>query len=206
MRHGGGRDLERQLTVVLLAAAIAAALLAARNGLAPVQRPLTFGLVFWAGFSLAYAVAGLGAFAAAMLVARAFSMPRLRHALPTLLALIFLLGVLPVNGRALRGLLALSGPERYRWLLPAAVVLAAAGLVAAVLDRRRVQRMLAVAALAVAAVAFWPPRAPRGATPGGAERARAAGQRFLLIGLDGGDWRYLDPLIARGALPNRVAL
>src|SRR5262245_10763402 len=207
MHAGSGRDLERQVAAVLLAATVAASLLAARNALAPVQRPLTFGLVFWGSFVLAYAVVGLAAYLVAWLLARWLSTPLVRRVLPALVALVVLLGVLPVNGRALKALFGLAGPERFRWLLPAAVVLSAAGLLAAALDRQRIQRILTVAGLAAAAAAFWPPaRATRAPQPQTAGQMPRPDQRFLLIGLDGGDWRYLAPLLARGELPNLAAL
>ena len=53
------RVVERSLLAVLLAATLATLLLVARNGLAPVQHPLTFGLVVWAWVVLFYGAVGL---------------------------------------------------------------------------------------------------------------------------------------------------
>lgn len=38
--------------------------------------------------------------------------------------------------------------------------------------------------------------------PSDLPQTRLTGQRLLVIGLDGADWRYIDPLIVRGELPN----
>ncbi len=50
------RVVERSFLGVLLAATLATLLLVARNGLAPVQHPLTFGVVVWAWVVLLYAL------------------------------------------------------------------------------------------------------------------------------------------------------
>lgn len=201
MPNGFGRDLERLLTAALLCATIAAVLLAARNGLAPAQRPLTFGLVFWGGFAAAYVLAALAAFVPVAILARATRLAVPRRAFPALIALAFLASALPVNGRALRSLLALAGPVRFRWLLPAALAMAAAGLVTVAVGGPRLRRLLAAATFAAAAAGFWPPLAAPMTSPASAEPPRIVGQRFLLVGLDGGDWRYIEPLILRGDLP-----
>jgi len=203
---GPGRELERQVTAALLGAVVAVVLLAARNGLAPTQRPLTFGLVFWAGFAAAYVVAALLGFALAGLIAVLARAPWLRRGCPAVVAVAILASMLPVNGRALRALLVLAGPERFRWLLPVALVLAAAGLLAVMLDRRRAQRIFAVAAILATLAAFWPPRRDAAGMSSVASRPHVAGQRFLLVGVDGADWRFIDPLLARGELPHLAAL
>ncbi len=46
-------------------------------------------------------------------------------------------------------------------------------------------------------IRFWPEVYPEGYDP-----AAAAGRRVLLVGLDGAEWRILDPLFERGLLPN----
>ncbi len=203
---GFGCDLERQVSAALLGAVIATVLLAARNGLTPTQRPLTFGLAFGSAFAVAYVAGALVGFALLAPLARAARRPWIRRGLPALVSVAFLATVLPVNGRALRSLAALEGPERFRWLMPAALALAAAGLVAVALERRRTQRVVAAAALLATAGAFWPPAAAPGPSTPVAGRQVVVGQRFLLVGLDGGDWRYLEPLMSRGELPNLAAL
>src|SRR5512134_2809942 len=95
---GFGRDLERQVSAALLGAVIATVLLAARNGLAPTQRPLTFGLAFWSAFSAVYLAAALLAFALLAPLARAARRPWMRRGLPALASVAFLATVLPVNG------------------------------------------------------------------------------------------------------------
>ncbi len=198
------RDLERLLCAALLAAAAAALLLVARNGLPPSQRPLSFGLVYWGWFALAYAGLAVLLFGVAALVDRLLGGRRVRRLLLALGAAGFLVSVLVQNQRALRALFSLPEPWRFRYLTPVALGAIGLALAATALDRRRLQRLLALAGLGLAAVALLPPRAAGGA--GQAPRARPAGERFLLIGLDGGDWEFLDPLMARGELPQLQAL
>jgi hypothetical protein len=199
------RDLERVLTGALVASALAALLLCARNGLAPRERPLTFGLVYWLWFAAAYLAAAVAVFLASALVARLVRRPRLRGALLSLAALAFLAGALIPNARALRGLQSLPEPWRFRALVPVALGCAGLGLFAVAFDRRRAQRLLALAALGLTAAALLPPLRAGGAA-GEPPRARPSGERFLLIGLDGGDWDLIEPLLARGELPQIAAL
>jgi hypothetical protein len=49
---------------------------------------------------------------------------------------------------------------------------------------------------AVREMSFWPEIYPDSEPPA------AGGRRVLLIGLDGADWRILDPLLERGAMPH----
>ncbi len=188
----------------MLAAGVAALLLVARNDLPPLQRPWSFGLVFWGWFALAYAVLLGGAFAAVALAARLLRAPRLLRLLPAFVALGFLGSVLLQNSRALRGLVSLSGPWRFRVLAPVALGLLTLGLVAIALDRRRTQRGVFAVASLLTAAALLPPRPAAGAAA--PVPPRISGERVLLIGLDGGDWRYLDALMAQGELPRLAAL
>jgi hypothetical protein len=120
-----------------------------------------------------------------------------------------LVAVCALNRRAVAVLFALEGPARFRWLAPSALVLTAAALVAVVLARpqaRRLSRVLAVLALAVCAAALLPARRVRAERPAPASAAKAAGDPLVVLGLDGADWRYIEPLIARGELPHLAAL
>jgi hypothetical protein len=216
LRQHGGPDqsvwllLERFVLAALCLATLAATLLAARNGLLPVQRPLTHGLLFWIWFLALYLplafLLGLGAAALGRV-------QRLRW-LPRLLLMFgsvgLLLAVIVSNRRAMGDLGTLSSPERYRWLLPVAFTLAVLGLLLVgllPLRRRWSPRLLSLATVAACLLALMPSRA---ITPSpsldGAGPVRMKGERFLLFGLDGADWRYLEPLIARGDLPNLAGL
>ncbi len=229
--HGGGArsdtarerrrtpwlEAERGLTLAVLAASVAALLLAARSGLAPEQRPLTFALVLWMWIifyygALALPFLGLGA----LFATRRSGFLRFASQLGWGLAtLVFLLRV-GLNRPALRNLFTLDGPAHFRWLAPSAFVVAvvALGFVTLVPRiRRSLARATAVAAFVLTAAAFLPAPRPSGlsleqrlaeapAPPNPAPPAR----RFLLMGIDGADWRYIEPLMARGALPNLAAL
>jgi hypothetical protein len=206
-------ELERYVLGALASGTLAAFLLVVRNGLAPAQEPVSFALLFWAWFALLHLAAGLGLLVLALGLARATRRDA-RLAWPRRLAGPLVVGVaLAGNGRDFERLLRLPGPERFRWLVPAALLLAALALLAAALlplARSRVPRLLAGLAALAGLGAGWPARPP------GAPVARAAAavprtqsgpdRRLLFLGLDGADWRYMEPLIARGELPHLAAL
>ncbi len=175
-----------------------------RNDLPPLQQPWSFGLAFWAWFALAYAAVFAGALAVAALLGRVSRAAWLPRAMPALMALGFLSSALIQNSRALRGLMTLSGPWRFRVLAPLALGLLSVGLVTIAFDRRRTQRMVGALAMLLTATALWPPRPSNGASA--SKPLRVSGERVLLIGVDGGDWRYLDALMAQGELPRLAAL
>jgi hypothetical protein len=204
-----GEILERTLLTALLAATLAALLLVARNRLAPVQSPLSFALVLWAGFALLYlALAPLQLLGAAALSGR---LRMARRALVAATALGFL-GLATLSNRgALKALGSLPGPARSHGLGPASAVLAAGGLLWLALappGRRRAYRLLSAGALATAAAAFYPSAraspAEQGPQPAAVPRVR--GLPLVVIGIDGADWGLLDALMARGDLPNLHAL
>jgi hypothetical protein len=207
-----GRELERYVLGALASGTLAAFLLVSRNGLAPSQAPLTFALLFWGYFALFHLIAGLALFAVAFGTARAtrrqasLAWPR-RLAGPLLLAL-----VLTQNQRALERLGRQPGSESSRWLPLAAIVLASLALLAAALwplARRRLPRVLAGLLAATGLAAAWPARpagTPLAPAAPGAAKASEPDQRLLFFGLDGADWRYIEPLIARGDLPHLAAL
>lgn len=210
--------LEHALLVAILYATLSALVLVVRNGFLPVQRPLTHALVFW-GWLLAWAGAALGG--AVVLLWGTFRLGRRRppgwlvEAPARATALGVAAVVLLQNRRPVRLALAgLDGPDRYRLLLPAALVLGLLGLLLLALLPRRLRlpgRLCAVLAAAAFVGASWPapaPPRPRAteATARPAAAAGAAPQRFLLYGVDGADWRYVDTLVARGEMPNLSAL
>jgi hypothetical protein len=209
---GGGvaAPLERGLLGGFLAGLLAAGLLAALNGLAPVQHPLTFGLVFAHWYALAGLIAGLLAAFAVSMLARLARRPALARGLLAAAALASVLLLLLANGPALRALSGLAGPGRFRLLLPAALGCAVAGLLSAALlplERRGPLRGLALAAAAASLGALAPAGSSSRPPPElPAARTRSQAQPLFLIGLDGADWRYLDPLMARGELPHLAAV
>ena len=205
--------LERALLGVLLAATAAAVLLAGRNALAPLQAPLSFGLVFWKWWLVLYLVMALPGFLAVWLAARLVAgrwpgvvqAPRLVLAVA---AAAFLAALVGSNTRAAAALFRLAGPQPFRSLMLAAFVLCLVGLgcsVALPLSRRRPLRLVALLTTAATLMGLKP-AAHRSASAEPATAVRPSGQRLLLVGVDGGDWDYLDPLLARGELPHFAAL
>jgi hypothetical protein len=210
------RALEPALLGALLAATLAALVLVVRTGLLPQQRPLTHAMAFWLWF-LAVTVP-IGAAAAALAwtiarVARTRWMAWLPDAVTRAGALAVVAVLLLENRRPVRLVLAgLDGPARHRFGLAVALVAATATLaVLAVPPPRRRAWARAGGAVAVGAflVASFPFAAPH--RPGDTFAVRPAAssrspQRFLLFGIDGADWRYIDELVARGDLPHLAAL
>jgi hypothetical protein len=166
-RRTPGLEVERGLTLAALAATVVALLLAARSGLVPEQRPLTFALVLWKWIGIYYGALALpGVGLGALLATRRFSRARLAAQSVWGLATLVFLVLVGLNRPALRALFALDGPTHFRWLSPAAFVVAvlALGLVAAVpLIRGALARVAACLAIALTAAAFCP--APRAAGP-----------------------------------------
>ncbi len=197
--------LERHLLGALAAATIATHLLVSRNGLLPVQQPVTFALEFWKWVALAYVAVALGAFAVLWLPCRLLHLDRLSRAFLFAECVAFAALVAVFNTRAVLAALEATGrpagdvggrcqlrlrrgrarswppllPPRRGWPLRLVTVVAV-GTAAARLPARWLRRRSASQAL---------PRPP--ATP-----------PLVVVGLDGADWAYLDPLIARGELPN----
>jgi hypothetical protein len=200
---------ERTVLAVLLAATLATLLLVARNGLAPVQHPLSFGLVLWAWVVLLYSVVG----GVILLLGGAGSRrPRLRAASRWALfaaTALFTAVALASNRRAVSSLFLLEGEARFRVLVPAAAVLCAIALLAvgAPLTRGRViLRVVALLAVGGGLLALVPQRADHEGSGGGPAGARPQGLRLALVGVDGADWDLMEPLLARGDLPHFRAL
>jgi hypothetical protein len=210
--------LEPALWAGLLAATLAALVLVVRSGLLPEQRPLTHALAFWLWFVVVAVPAGAIAATLAWTSARVTHARRLAwlpEAMTRAAALVVVAVLLLQNRRPVRLVLAgLDGPARHRLGLAVALVAATAALVLlAVLPARRRAWARAGGALAVGAfiVASFPPSLRDRLPPASASDARPAAahrqpQRFLLFGIDGADWRYIDALVARGDLPNLAAL
>jgi hypothetical protein len=205
-----GAQLERFGLAAICLATLAVSLLAARNGLTPVQRPLTHGLVFWGYFLLLHVPAALAVGLGVVLLGRIRPLWWLPRLVVLAAATGLLLSVVSQNRAGMTALGALTGPARYRWLLPAAFALAALSLLAAGLlpfRRRWLPRLLSLAAVAACLGALLPGRsAPAFVSPHASGPLRLRGERFLLFGLDGADWRYIEPLIARGEMPNLARL
>ena len=198
-----GRALERALLAAALAATVAAALLAVRNGLVPAPGRGSFALAFWAHIGVAYLLLTGAAFLVMAVVAGAAGRtPLLRWPIAAAAGL-FAVIALAANPRPTLMVLEIGEATRFRILSAAAMALSLAGLcLAAVqpLEKRRALRAVAAAALVAALVAFAPPWSTASAGP--AVTPKPTGQPFLLVGIDGADWRYLDKLLARGDLPN----
>jgi Type I phosphodiesterase / nucleotide pyrophosphatase len=200
--------VERSALGVLLAATLATLLLVARNGLTPAQQPWTFGLLFWGWTALLYSAVGLAAVLLGLLAARYPPLRPLYRWLPAGAA-VFVGAALLSNPRAVSSLFALEGPDRFRLLVPAAATLAAlAAVVLAIpLARGRILiRTAALLALAGSLVALWPEGEARGARGRAAAPIRLQSAPFALVGVDGADWTYMAPLMARGELPHFKAM
>jgi hypothetical protein len=201
-------ELERLTIAVVLAAAVATLLLVSRSRLVPDQRALTFGLAFGLGFVALYGALALLPGALLLLALFSAGIRRAAQLLLSLAILGFCVLAALANGRVLVRHLLLAGPDRLRWWLPIALALAACALLLAALvpllvrRGRLLLRMVALAAVAATLVVVLP--LPRIAPQNAADTSKpgAPTQRFLLIGIDGADWRYIDPLIARGDLPH----
>jgi hypothetical protein len=201
-----------------LAATLAALVLVVRTGLLPQQRPLTHALAFWLWFLAVALPAGAAAVTVAWTIAR-LARTRWLAWLPGAVTRTAALAVVAIlileNRRPVRLTLeGLGGPARYRFGLAAVLVAATLTLVLLALLPARMRAVTrSGGALAVAAflAASFPPAAARQRTAGSAAAARpvaasASQQRFLLFGIDGADWRFIDALAARGDLPNLAAL
>lgn len=200
---------ERIVLAVMLAATLATLLLVARNGLAPVQRPLSFGLVLWAWILLFYAAIGLGALGLGAVASLAPPLRGLRAWLLLAGAGLFVVVALLSNTRALAALFSLEGPLRFRALVPVSALLCSLALLAVSAPLRgatAVVRAGALFAVAGGLLALVPRGGGASAPAPGAASARRQGQRFALVGVDGADWHLIEALIARGELPHFKAL
>jgi len=199
--------LERHLLGALAAATIGTHVLVARNGLLPVQHPTTFAAEFWQWIAIAYVAAAAGAFALVWLPLHLSGRDRLARAAIALECAAFAAAVVFLNTQGVLAALRPEGTGISRWAPPASVGLAAAALAATALQgARRVWalRLLTAAAMVAAAIAFRP--LPLTRPPSGSLPRTPPTPPLIVVGLDGADWAYLDPLIARGELPNLARL
>ncbi len=196
--------LERHILGALAAATIATHLLISRNGLLPVQHPWTFALEFWRWFGLAYVAIALGAFAFLWLPCRLLHLDRLSRALLIAEGAAFATLVAVFNTNAVGAALRPPGEPPATWAAMASFAAAAAALALAAVPppgTRWPLRLVAVVAVGTAALAFRPTAPPLPAAAQARPRPPATAP-LVVVGLDGADWMYLDPLIARGDLPN----
>jgi hypothetical protein len=201
--------VERTVLGALLAATLATMLLVARNDLAPVQRPLSFGLVLWAWVVLFYSAVG---FAALLLGGLASRLPALRG-LPRWLVstaiLVFTLVALGSNPRAVSSLFSMDGPSSFRLFVPASAGLCAlvlAALAVPLSRGRAAVRIGAVMAVAGGLLALFPERERSSDGRRATLSARVQGMRVAVVGVDGADWDLMEPLMARGDLPHFRAI
>ncbi len=191
---------------MLLGATLATLLLVALSGLAPVGTGLSFGLLFWQWFVMLYVLVGLPIAIVIWALGKALHRPTLARGLLGMLLTGFVVVALSRNVPALQALMAFGGAFRFRVLCPAAALLAALGLLAIALlpdARRWLARALAALSLVATLGALWPLRV---VSPSVALSPPRATPALLLVGVDGADWTYLEPLIARGQLPHFAAL
>lgn len=199
--------LERHLLAALAAAAVAAQVLVARNGLLPVQHPTTFAAEFWKWIAIAYLAVALVAFLVVWLPLRWFGRERLAHAVVVLECAAFVAAAVVFNKQGMLAALQPDAAGILRWGPPLGVGLAAAALVAAAMRGTRAawaMRVLTACAVAITLLTFRPiplPRPPSGSLP-----PTAPTPPLFVVGLDGADWAYVDALVARGELPNLARL
>lgn len=196
--------LERHLLAALCAATIATHLLVARNGLLPVQSPSTFAFEFWRWLALAYTAAALAAFAALWLPARLLGLVTLSRAILAAVCSVFVGMVMVLNPQALR---AAADPSGVALPAFAGSAVAVAALALAAVRRPGhpwALRAATTSALAMAAIGFRSVPAPH--PPPRALAVPAATPTLVVFGLDGADWTYAEPLIARGELPTLARL
>jgi hypothetical protein len=203
------RIVERTVLAILLAATLATLLLVARNGLVPVQHPVSFGLVLWAWVLVFYSAVGLGAILLAGLASKLPGLGSLPRWLLFGATAVFTAVALVSNPRAVSSVFALSGSGLSSLLLPASAVLCALALVAVGAPLTRGAAWVRTGAL-IGVSGGLLALAPHGERPETAVRtpasARIQGHRFVLVGVDGADWSLMAPLLERGELPHFKAL
>lgn len=201
------RGLERALLAGALVGAMPGLLLAFGSQLAPVQRPLSFALALATWGLAAGLVGALALWLPGLLVGRLLGRPWLGAAFAPAMALVVALK-LTSEWLALAPRATSSGAG-----LRVAFFAALVALAAQVWPRARwrhgvwIARGLALLACAALAAATWSrqaaaPSAARAAAPSAALPAAP----LLVFGIDGGDWDFIDPLLARGELPALAAL
>lgn len=198
--------LERYLLAAPSAAGLATLLAVTHNGLEPVQRPLSIGLVLWLLFGAAYLGAALLLGAAALAVAR---WPRASAAPRMVLSVASAAVLAAALGANLPAFWSLASPDKPRgWLVLAAFAAAVVALAAQAwlpAQRSTLARAVACLSAALTAGALWP--VPASGVPMSLPaEPHTPGAPLLLIGLDGADWDWIDPLMRRGELPNLKAL
>jgi len=211
--------LERAVLIAVSIGTIAAVLFVGLNDLQPVETPKSFALAFLEWSLLFYGIGIAVALAAAWgltslafrLAPRATILGKLPGSVLALAAGAFALAVALQNERALRGVFEIGGPARFRWLTPLAFVLATAALGLSVPAWRRLRtprRLLVGLALTSALCAFVSDDTTTAGAPAPPRRMgpRDAAARLLVFGIDGGDWKFIDALIARGDLPHLADL
>lgn len=194
---------ERAVLLALCIGMVAALLFVALNGLTPLERPWTFGLVFL-GWALLWYCAWivpllLLTWGASRLLRRGFVV---RAALG-LVGGASLLAMALLDRDAVVSVFALEGPDRFRRLTPVAflaggmAVLACAALPP---GRRWWPRGLGLTALGAAFLALWPAsekQVVERSSPAATPRPRPP---LVFVGIDGADWTLMEPLMARGEL------
>jgi len=201
--------VERTVLGVLLAATLATLLLVARNGLAPVQHPLSFGLALWGWVALFYSAVGFAGLLVATVVSLLAGLRPLPRWTVFAAAALFTSVALVSNPRAVSSLFTLQGQTPFRVLVPASALLCALALVAVGAPVTRGGagiRFLALLAVGSGLLALVPEAGRRGEARVASADPHLRGLRFVLVGVDGADWDLMEPLMARGELPHFGAI
>ncbi len=200
-------DLERFLWVSLLAACLTSVLLITAGDFPP-DGTGPLAARWWAKWLfLFYLGIGCAAFLAVAGLTTLIGRPRLRRQVLALIGLAFLGVALISNPRPAAEAIGFGGESLAA--LPA-LLLSVLGILLTSLPLSSglwAVRLVAALTLAASLMFFYPEfRSRRGASPLLDSAAEATGERLLLLGLDGADWRYMDQLIARGDLPHLARL
>jgi predicted AlkP superfamily phosphohydrolase/phosphomutase len=169
------------------------------------------GRLWWRWLLAFYLPIALGVGILVTVVTTALRSPRLSRVVLQAISAGVLLTLLVMNWACTIALLTGADGSGPSWMVGGAAILAllALGALAAGLSWTRPNTVRGVSLLAAAACFAALPGAYSEMPDLNSVIPRAVSstnERLLVIGLDGADWDYLDPLIDRGELPNLLAL
>ena len=214
-RIGIGQQLraaEGFLWVGALMACLAALLLVKGGPTEAVDLMEPQGRSWWGWLTALYGVAALLLGALASLASQVLSRPRLSSTPVQIVTTTVLVAIVSLNGGTLARLLTGATSSRSAWIVTCvALTMSLLGLTAIAAGQLWVRpntiRGLSLVALLMTYFALpGPPAAPAELEPEFPVASSSSGERLLVIGLDGADWRYLSPMMDRGELPNLRSL
>ena len=205
------RDAEGFLWAGLLVGCVAALLLVRCGSPTAVGLMEPQARLWWKWLEAFYLPISLAAGLAAIGAAAALRRPGLSRVALQATAAGVLLTALVMNWSCIVRLVIARGEESSFWWVRGALVLALLGLgsfgVGLYWRRPMVVRAVAVLSLASCFVALPGSSKDKADLEASIPAAvSATNQRLLVIGLDGADWDFVDPLIEKGELPNLAAL